>query len=265
MGSKKLGRIKRQIREHGLVQEQKTCSECAWFSVKFPELTCLKWDKPKAPDDLSCSSFLRRQTEGKKFILIGEWCRDYNSKESFEDYGYVLDFMPHGHPENRRPIHKREPLAQIVGEKYFTLLEVSIKEGENPAAFSRVYIGKGERDVVKKVKRKLHYKDLTEVAKERLPKAVNIIVARNISRFVEFFNKPFYISSKLHSFGLLAFVNEKKLIKLIKERQKRPFADFVDLLARTDINLIKSISNRALCELKCGTKHFLFVAPKSLT
>jgi len=50
------------------------------------------------------------------------------SKEKLEDFAYVLDFMPYGHPDDKRPIHKREPLAQVVGEKYFTLLEVSIKK-----------------------------------------------------------------------------------------------------------------------------------------
>lgn len=69
-------------------------------------------------------------------------------KEKLEDYAYVLDFMPYGHPDDKRPIHRREPLAQVVGERNFTLLEVSIRKGKQPLVMDRVYIGKGERDVV---------------------------------------------------------------------------------------------------------------------
>jgi len=167
MGSKELGKLRRWIREHGLVPER-TCSECAWFSEKYPTGMCLKWDKEP---DKPCQSFHMRR-RAKKIVLIDKWCKDYSPSEK-EDYGYILNFMP----------HKR--LAYIVGEKYFTLLAVSIKKGKFPLPLDRVYIGKNGRDVVEKVKRKLKYDDLTELAKSWLPHAVNIIVRSNLNRFIQ--------------------------------------------------------------------------------
>jgi len=40
-----------------------------------------------------------------------------------EEYGWVLDFMPTGKATDR----EREPVAQLVGSRYFTLLEVAAK------------------------------------------------------------------------------------------------------------------------------------------
>jgi len=42
-----------------------------------------------------------------------------------DDYLIVLDFLPYGKPGDRRA----EPIAQGIGEQYFNLLEVVIKEG----------------------------------------------------------------------------------------------------------------------------------------
>ncbi|MDP6459922.1 MAG: DUF655 domain-containing protein, partial [Candidatus Hydrothermarchaeota archaeon] len=34
-----------------------------------------------------------------------------------EDYAVVLDFFPHGHPGDTRPIYKKEPIAYALGEE----------------------------------------------------------------------------------------------------------------------------------------------------
>ncbi len=153
-------------------------------------------------------------------------------KEKFEDYAYVLDFMPYGHPDDRRPIHKREPLAQVVGERYFTLLEVSVKKDASPLVMDRVYIGKGERDVVNRVKRKLRYNDLTPAAKAELPYVLEYIVKQNEQRFVDFFNKAEPITTKLHQLELLPGIGKKIMWAIIDERKKEPFKSFEDISNR---------------------------------
>ena len=153
-------------------------------------------------------------------------------KEKFEDYAYVLDFMPYGHPDDRRPIHKREPLAQVVGERYFTLLEVSVKKDASPLVMDRVYIGKGERDVVNRVKRKLRYGDLTPAAKAELPYVLEYIVKQNEQRFVDFFNKAEPITTKLHQLELLPGIGKKIMWAIIDERKKEPFKSFEDISNR---------------------------------
>lgn len=182
-------------------------------------------------------------------------------KEKMEDYAYVLDFMPYGHPDDKRPIHKREPLAQIVGEKYFTLLEVSLKKGTSPLVMDRIYIGKGERDIVHKIKRKLRYEDLTPAAKSELPYVIEHIVKENEARFVEFFNKAGSITTRLHQLDLLPGVGKKTLWAILDERKKEPFKSFEDIAKRVKglQHPEKLIVNRIIYELKNPrTKYKLF-------
>lgn len=154
------------------------------------------------------------------------------SKEKLEDYAYVLDFLPYGHPDDKRPIHKREPLAQVVGEKNFTLLEVSIKKDKQPLVMDRVYIGKGERDVVFKIKRRLRYEELTPAAKAELPYVLEHIVKQNEKKYVEFFNKSESITTRMHQLELLPGVGKKMMWAILDERKKKPFESFEDIAQR---------------------------------
>ncbi len=182
-------------------------------------------------------------------------------KEKLEDYAYVLDFLPYGHPDDKRPIHKREPLAQVVGEKYFTLLEVSIKKGQNPLVMDRLYIGKGERDVVNKIKRKLRYDQLTPAAKSELPYVLEHIVKQQEDRFVEFFNKAEPITTRLHQLELLPGIGKKTMWAIIEERKREPFKNFEDIARRVKglQHPEKYIVNRIIYELQNpNTKYKLF-------
>ncbi len=182
-------------------------------------------------------------------------------KEKLEDYAYVLDFLPYGHPDDKRPIHRREPLAQVVGEKYFTLLEVSIKKGQQPLVMDRLYIGKGERDVVNKIKRKLRYDELTPTAKSELPYVLEHIVKQQEERFVEFFNKAEPITTRLHQLELLPGIGKKTMWAIIEERKKEPFKSFEDIAKRVKglQHPERYIVNRIIYELQNpDTKYKLF-------
>ncbi len=182
-----------------------------------------------------------------------EKSRDAKRKieKKLEDYAYVLDFLPYGHPEDKRPIHKREPLAQLVGENHFTLLEVSVKKDASPLIMDRLYIGKGERDVVNKIKRKLRYEELTPAAKSELPYVLEHIIKQNEERFVEFFNKAESITTKLHQLELLPGIGKKTMWAIIEERKKEPFKSFDDIVSRVRItHPAKLIASRIIYELK---------------
>ncbi len=182
-------------------------------------------------------------------------------KEKLEDYAYVLDFLPYGHPDDKRPLHKREPLAQVVGEKFFTLLEVSVKKDKNPLVADRVYIGKelDKRDIVNRIKRKLRYEDLTATAKSELPYVLEQMVKQQEGRFVEFFNKAEAITTKLHQLELLPGIGKKTMWAIIEERKKEPFKSFDDITKRVKINPEKCIVQRIIYELQNpNTKYKLF-------
>lgn len=183
--------------------------------------------------------------------------------EKFEDYAYVLDFLPYGHVDDKRPIHKREPLAQVVGEKYFTLLELSLKKDKNPLVMDRLYIGKGERDVVNRIKRKLKFEELTPSAKKELPFVVENIVKQREAEFVEFFNKAESITTKMHQLELLPGVGKKTMWAIIEERKKEPFKSFDDIAKRIKgVHPLKLVVGRIIYEIQNPTaKYHIFVHP----
>jgi len=258
--TKNIGRLTRWYEEHGLPPERRTCEDCFWYSEEYLRHFCLKWNKDTCPYSI-------RKCESSEFIIeigaedgqsrihkISEW----QAMRSYEDYVYILDFLPYSHSNDGRPIHKREPLAQVVGEKDFTFLEVSIKEGRNPSIGDRLYIGKDleKREVAHRVKRKLRYDQLTLTAKSALPRVLEQIVKQQEERFVRFFNRAEPITPRLHMLQLLAGVNNRILTTIL---EKRPFTSFSDILLETGLNPVMAIRNRVLCELKHDAKYLLFV------
>lgn len=149
-----------------------------------------------------------------------------------EQYAYILDFLPTGHGEDTRPIHLREPLAQALGSEYFILLELVMKEGAKVEIESSVFVGKGDRDVVKRVEKRLRYDELTHGAKIELPYMIEKIVKENESRYVEFFNNAQPITTRLHMLELLPGIGKKMMWALIDERKKGKFKSFKELEER---------------------------------
>ncbi|MEM4071937.1 MAG: DUF655 domain-containing protein, partial [Candidatus Micrarchaeaceae archaeon] len=64
--------------------------------------------------------------------------------EELEEYAIVLDYLPTGKSSSARSM----PMAQLLGEAKFTLLEAVAKENVEIKIGERVYIGKGERDKI---------------------------------------------------------------------------------------------------------------------
>jgi putative nucleotide binding protein len=59
----------------------------------------------------------------------------------YEEYAYVLDYLPYGRP-SARPNYRAGALVQVVGEEFFTLLEAIVREGLVIKPYERVYVGK---------------------------------------------------------------------------------------------------------------------------
>ncbi|HDO20922.1 MAG: DUF655 domain-containing protein [archaeon GB-1867-097] len=178
----------------------------------------------------------------------------------YEEYAYVLDFLPQGHPLETTPIFRREPIAQVIGENYFTLLEVVPKPGIFLAPRERVFIGKGLRDKIARVKRRISYNDLTIQARDELPAILEKIVTQQEKRFVEFFNNSGSITTRLHSLQLLPGIGRKYLWVILENRRKKPFESFEDIKERIKISDPKKlIIKRIISELKGEDKYKLFV------
>ncbi|MDI6883858.1 MAG: DUF655 domain-containing protein [Hadesarchaea archaeon] len=186
-------------------------------------------------------------------------------EKKYEDRGIVLDFLPQGHPSDPRPIHLREPIAQILGDTFFTLLEVVPLKGITLTPHERVFIGKGERAKVERIKRRVGYEELTAAAKAELPSAVESLIAESPERFIEFFNRAAPLTTRFHQLELIPGIGKKLMWAVLEERKKGPFADFDDLEKRVKgLTHPKSlIAKRMEIELQGADKYKIFVRPPS--
>ena len=174
-----------------------------------------------------------------------------------DEYLIILDFFPHGKPGDKRA----EPLAQGIGQDFFNLLEVVIKEGISVKPLDKVYIGEEKRDEVKYIRGRIRYEELTTYAKDLLEKVVEEIIDKNEKRFVEFFNRAGPLTTRLHSLELLPGIGKKHMWEIIQERKKKPFENFEDLQKRIPMlpNPKKMIIKRIIEELQNKDRHRLFI------
>ena len=182
----------------------------------------------------------------------------------YEEYAYVLDYLPEGYLDISTGRRSGKPVAQVLGEKAFTLLEVTPKE--DLMLYERVFIGKGNRDKILLINKKITYNDLTDTAKAELPYVVEEIVKNHEERFVQFFNVAPPITNRLHSLELLPGIGKKHMWEIIEERQREPFKSFEDLRKRVKglPDPVKMIAKRIVDELQDKDRYKLFVGHRRI-
>jgi len=174
-----------------------------------------------------------------------------------EEYAIVLDYLQHGYPLER----KRMPIAQAIGEKHLTLLELVPRRGETLEVGERVYIGEGKRDKVYYILGKLNSERITESAKTTLQEFVEKFIKENEKKFVEFFNKSDAINKRLHQVELLPGFGKKHTQEIMEKRKEKPFESFEDIKLRIS-NLPdpeKAVEKRIIQELTGKERYNLFV------
>jgi len=174
-----------------------------------------------------------------------------------DEWAIVLDYLSHGHMGMQRA----EPVAHVVGESYFSLLEVIVRENVPLKPEDRVYIGDSKRKEVKYIRKRINYEDLTVAAKEELSEIVEKIVEKTPGRFIEFFNKSGPITTRLHQLELLPGVGKRHLWSIINDRKEKSFESFEDVKKRVPLlpNPEKLIVRRILSELENKDKYRVFV------
>ncbi|NPA05535.1 MAG: DUF655 domain-containing protein [Crenarchaeota archaeon] len=181
----------------------------------------------------------------------------------YELYAYVLDYLPLGNPIDRHPAHRNRPVVQLIGEDYFMLLEATPRPNASLSLKERVYVGpeKELRLKIQRIDTAITYDDLTSVARDTLNEVLEEIIKAKEKVFVEFFNIAGPITLRMHSLELLPGVGKKTLMKILKQRETRPFESFEDIRERVNIDPVKAIKERIIAELKGGEKYYLFVKP----
>ncbi|WP_407355966.1 DUF655 domain-containing protein [Methanolobus sp. WCC5] len=181
-----------------------------------------------------------------------------------EDNAWVLDYLPYGSSDDKRPSYQKKPVVQAVGEKHFVLMELVPKEGKVPDIQSRVYIGEGDRDLIDHVKHRISYQDLSHGAQLELPYILEMSVKNHEERFIQFFNDAHPITNRLHMLELLPGIGKKLMWAIIDERKKGTFKNFQELHERVGgvHSPEKVIVNRIIEELKDDNiKYRLFTIP----
>lgn len=173
-----------------------------------------------------------------------------------EEKAVILDFLPHGYPLEGKMI----PVAQAIGTKYLTLLQLVPRRGVSLQLKEEVYIGPERRDKISYILGILPKEKLTETAKIQLEDYISGVIIKEEKRFVEFFNKAEPINTRLHQLELLPGFGKKHTAAIIKEREKKPFSSLADIKKRIK-NIpdpLKVVQKRVLEELKENVRYRLF-------
>ncbi|MEA2069923.1 MAG: DUF655 domain-containing protein [Asgard group archaeon] len=171
-------------------------------------------------------------------------------QRKYEEYAWSLAYLPEGSPTDPQPFREREPVVQSIGESWFTLLELIPRKGVSIEPITRLGIGKDNRDVIHKIKRRIGYSDLSPTSEKNLEDCITKIIEENEFRFVNWFNKASLVTSRMHSFKLLPGIGTTHLENLLDERNKVQFTSFEDIENRTKVSDAKKlIVGRVLKEL----------------
>jgi len=148
--------------------------------------------------------------------------------EEREEKAIILDYLPNGYPLEGKML----PIAQAVGTKNYTLLQLVPRRGILLELKEEVYIGSGKRDKISYIFGRLPKDKITETAKYELKEFIEQMVIDKEEKFVNFFNNASPINTRLHQLELLPGFGRKHTDALVKERQEKPFKSFEDIKAR---------------------------------
>ena len=177
-----------------------------------------------------------------------------------DEHAIILDYMPQGYVDDKRPSHRKDPIAQAIGTKKFTLLELVPREGVFLGIGDEVYIGDGKREKIHHVEGRITTKKLTNTASSELSYVVEQLIKDNEQRFVDFFNNAQPLSTRMHSLELLPGVGKKHMWEVIEARDEEPFESFEDINARVKLlpDPKKLVLRRIMSELEGNEKHRIF-------
>lgn len=176
-----------------------------------------------------------------------------------EDYAWVVEYLPSGHAAAL----KREPLVQLLGTQFFTLLEASILPEASIIIGQKVCVGREGRQEVSHIKGRITYEDLTNGAREFLPNIVKKAVLEREADFINFINKAKPVSIRVHTLDLLPGIGKKTMESILAEREKKEFETFADMKARVSSlsDPVGVFTQRIVNELEGKEKYYLFTKP----
>ena len=173
-----------------------------------------------------------------------------------EEHAIILDYLPYGYPLEKKTF----PLAQAVGLKNLTLLELIPRRGISLQVKEKVYIGEGKRDKIYYILGRLDKEKLTENSKLQLQDFIKSIMDEREKEFIDFFNKADAINTRVHQLELLPGFGKKHTGEILKAREEKLFVSFDDIKKRISSlpDPKKAVEKRIIEELTTVQRHNLF-------
>ena len=176
----------------------------------------------------------------------------------YEEHAYVLDYLPYGR-SSEKSRHLAVPTIQVMGERFFTLLEAELKIGATVLVHERIYIGRERREKVDRILSRISYDQLTANAKAESLPLIDELVRTQEKRFVDFFNNSQPVTPRMHSLEQLPGIGKKSMWQIVNLRERKPFLSYEDIQKRAGLSDIpKIIAKRVIEELSSETKYRLF-------
>jgi len=144
----------------------------------------------------------------------------------------VLDYLPHGRPDDNRPQYQKEALAYTLAVDDFGLLELTLADDADIGIVDRITVGPEADEAIIEPVRPIEYDDLSNAAVSELEYAVEAIIDADEDRFIDFYNDAQPITLRLHQLNLLPGIGKKLRNKIIDKRKRQPFESFDDLADR---------------------------------
>ena len=189
---------------------------------------------------------------------------DDGDSEVATRYAVVLDYLPHGRPDDSRPQYQKEAIAYAVAEDSFELLELTLADEADIGVVDRVVIGPDPDDEIIESVSSITFDGLSRSAVSELEYAVDAIIEADEQRFVDVYNDAQPISLRLHQLNLLPGIGKKLRNKILDERKRGPFESFEEISERVGgLHRPKEvIAERILEELRDDDlKYKIFVRP----
>jgi putative nucleotide binding protein len=184
--------------------------------------------------------------------------RSANPPRKYEEYAYVLDWVPRGRSTTVRG--REGIIITAIGEDRLTMLEVLGVQNSTFEIGERIYIGKEGRTKIMSVLGKLEYGNISAAAQSELKNVVTMIVTNNEKRFVDYINNSQPLTPRIHALELIPGIGKTYMKTILEEREKQRFIDFADLQNRVGLKEpAKQIVQRIMEEITGEVKVTLFV------
>ena len=180
------------------------------------------------------------------------------SSKRYEEYAYVLDFIPHG---KSITIRGREgPLVYAIGEEWSTLLEVLAMNGVHFLIGEKIRIAREGREKVISVLGRIEYDDLTNGAKNELVNVCEKSIRDHERKYVNYFNELQPVTPRRHALEMIPGIGKTLVKHILEERKKKPFESFEDIQTRVGLrDPAKRIAKRIVAEISGKSGITIFI------